>query len=59
MMSAKLSTSSLLKKTACSEKNLWYQPLTDQSSYILLVKYVPFCHTTEGDIKNIHFEILP
>ena len=44
MMSANLAAPGLLKRTA----------LMDKSSYILLVKYVPFCHTTEVyTIKNI------
>ena len=47
MMSAKLAAPGLLKRTAFPVKRLWHQLLMDQSNYILLVKYVPFCRTTE------------
>ena len=53
MMSAKLAAPGLLKKTVFPEKMLWHQLLMDQSNDILLVKYIPFCHTTEVYIKKI------
>ena len=47
MMSVKLAAPGLLKRTAYPVKRLWHQFLMDQSNYILLAKYVPFCHTIE------------
>ena len=57
MMSAKLFTSDPLKRTTFPEKRLWHQLLTVQSNYILCVKYVPFCHTTEVFIQTNIFWI--
>ena len=57
MMSAKLFTSDPLKRTRFPEKRLWHQLLTVQSNYILCVKYVPFCHTTEVFIQTNIFWI--
>ena len=52
MMSAKSAAPCVLIRSAFPKQRLWHQLLIDHSSYILLVKHVPFCHTTEVYIKK-------
>ena len=56
MVSAELAAPGLLKGTEFQEKRLRHQLVMDQANYILLVKYVSLCHTTEIFIQRIIFQ---
>ena len=56
MVSAKLAAPGLLKRAAFSGKRLCHHLLMEQPDFILLVKYVLFCHKTEIFTQRIIFQ---